>query len=181
MGREESPRFQINAQNCVHCKTCDIKDPNQNITWVTPEGGRRTELRRHDRQQFPGLPVCWRGGRARNVLVTARNDQGASCAFCIDPEADAGWMKRAFSGDLEQRVSCGPSPGLPTPSPASAASRCARPPPAPGRRGPRSRLTAALAIAPASPAPFVPSGLVVAGISTKATSNDGRSAARGIA
>jgi len=33
------PRFQINAQNCVHCKTCDIKDPNQNIVWVTPEGG----------------------------------------------------------------------------------------------------------------------------------------------
>jgi electron-transferring-flavoprotein dehydrogenase len=33
------PRFQINSQNCVHCKTCDIKDPNQNITWVTPEGG----------------------------------------------------------------------------------------------------------------------------------------------
>ncbi|MHA4969135.1 electron transfer flavoprotein-ubiquinone oxidoreductase [Pseudomonas extremorientalis] len=31
-------RFQINAQNCVHCKTCDIKDPSQNITWVTPEG-----------------------------------------------------------------------------------------------------------------------------------------------
>ncbi|CAI8981693.1 Electron transfer flavoprotein-ubiquinone oxidoreductase [Pseudomonas sp. IT-P12] len=31
-------RFQINAQNCVHCKTCDIKDPAQNITWVTPEG-----------------------------------------------------------------------------------------------------------------------------------------------
>jgi len=34
-----NPRFQINAQNCVHCKTCDIKDPNQNITWVTPQGG----------------------------------------------------------------------------------------------------------------------------------------------
>ncbi|MBY4675121.1 electron transfer flavoprotein-ubiquinone oxidoreductase [Marinobacterium arenosum] len=33
------PRFQINAQNCLHCKTCDIKDPAQNITWVTPEGG----------------------------------------------------------------------------------------------------------------------------------------------
>ncbi len=33
------PRFVINAQNCVHCKTCDIKDPNQNIEWVTPEGG----------------------------------------------------------------------------------------------------------------------------------------------
>ena len=34
-----SPRLQINAQNCVHCKTCDIKDPAQNIDWVTPEGG----------------------------------------------------------------------------------------------------------------------------------------------
>jgi electron-transferring-flavoprotein dehydrogenase len=34
-----SPRLQINAQNCVHCKTCDIKDPTQNINWVTPEGG----------------------------------------------------------------------------------------------------------------------------------------------
>ena len=33
------PRFQINAQNCVHCKTCDIKDPSQNINWVPPEGG----------------------------------------------------------------------------------------------------------------------------------------------
>ncbi|MFT4091138.1 MAG: electron transfer flavoprotein-ubiquinone oxidoreductase [Asticcacaulis sp.] len=33
------PRFQINAQNCVHCKTCDIKDPTQNIVWTTPEGG----------------------------------------------------------------------------------------------------------------------------------------------
>jgi electron-transferring-flavoprotein dehydrogenase len=33
------PRFVINAQNCVHCKTCDIKDPNANITWVAPEGG----------------------------------------------------------------------------------------------------------------------------------------------
>ena len=40
VGLEEgSPRFQINAQNCVHCKTCDIKDPAQNINWVVPEGG----------------------------------------------------------------------------------------------------------------------------------------------
>ena len=36
---EDAPRLQINAQNCVHCKTCDIKDPSQNIHWVTPEGG----------------------------------------------------------------------------------------------------------------------------------------------
>ena len=35
----QEPRLQINAQNCVHCKTCDIKDPTQNIDWVVPEGG----------------------------------------------------------------------------------------------------------------------------------------------
>ncbi len=40
VGLEEGkPRLQINAQNCVHCKTCDIKDPSQNINWVVPEGG----------------------------------------------------------------------------------------------------------------------------------------------
>jgi electron-transferring-flavoprotein dehydrogenase len=36
---KEGPRFVINAQNCVHCKTCDVKDPNENITWVPPQGG----------------------------------------------------------------------------------------------------------------------------------------------
>ena len=36
---KNEPRLQINAQNCVHCKTCDIKDPTQNIDWVTPQGG----------------------------------------------------------------------------------------------------------------------------------------------
>ncbi len=36
---DNKPRLQINAQNCVHCKTCDIKDPTQNINWVVPEGG----------------------------------------------------------------------------------------------------------------------------------------------
>ena len=40
VGAEEgAPALQINAQNCVHCKTCDIKDPTQNIDWATPEGG----------------------------------------------------------------------------------------------------------------------------------------------
>jgi electron-transferring-flavoprotein dehydrogenase len=38
-GDDGRPRFQINAQNCVHCKTCDIKDPSRNITWTCPEGG----------------------------------------------------------------------------------------------------------------------------------------------
>ncbi|MCB1486605.1 MAG: electron transfer flavoprotein-ubiquinone oxidoreductase [Bauldia sp.] len=39
VGEGESLRYQINATNCIHCKTCDIKDPNQNIDWVPPEGG----------------------------------------------------------------------------------------------------------------------------------------------
>ena len=38
-GRNGRERLVINAQNCVHCKTCDIKDPTQNIVWVAPEGG----------------------------------------------------------------------------------------------------------------------------------------------
>ena len=36
---DSNPRFQINAQNCVHCKICDIKDPYKNILWTVPEGG----------------------------------------------------------------------------------------------------------------------------------------------
>ena len=36
---ENKPKLQINAQNCIHCKTCDIKDPRQNIIWKAPEGG----------------------------------------------------------------------------------------------------------------------------------------------
>ena len=36
---EQGPYLQINAQNCIHCKTCDIKDPTQNIIWTPPEGG----------------------------------------------------------------------------------------------------------------------------------------------
>ena len=39
VGEGEDTKFQINFQNCVHCKTCDIKDPSQNITWTTPQGG----------------------------------------------------------------------------------------------------------------------------------------------
>ena len=42
-----NPRFVINFQNCVHCKTCDIKDPLQNIVWTTPAGRRRAELPQH--------------------------------------------------------------------------------------------------------------------------------------
>ena len=36
--KDNEKLFQINSQNCVHCKTCDIKDPSQNINWITPEG-----------------------------------------------------------------------------------------------------------------------------------------------
>ena len=45
-------RLQINAQNCVHCKTCDIKDPTQNINWVVPEGGGGTELPQYVNERF---------------------------------------------------------------------------------------------------------------------------------
>ena len=38
-GVDESPRLRINAHNCLHCKTCDIKDPTRNIDWVAPQGG----------------------------------------------------------------------------------------------------------------------------------------------
>ena len=44
VGDGDAKRFQINAQNCVHCKTCDIKDPCQNIVWTVPEGGGGTQL-----------------------------------------------------------------------------------------------------------------------------------------
>jgi electron-transferring-flavoprotein dehydrogenase len=37
--KDGASQLQINSQNCVHCKTCDIKDPSQNIVWLTPEGG----------------------------------------------------------------------------------------------------------------------------------------------
>lgn len=39
VGEEGSQQLQINAQNCLHCKACDIKDPLQNIVWTVPEGG----------------------------------------------------------------------------------------------------------------------------------------------
>ncbi|MDF5829155.1 4Fe-4S dicluster domain-containing protein [Pseudomonas aeruginosa] len=50
VANDGSKRFQINAQNCVHCKTCDIKDPAQNITWVARRRYRRAELPQHVRQ-----------------------------------------------------------------------------------------------------------------------------------
>ena len=57
---EGKPRLQINAQNCVHCKTCDIKDPTQNIDWVTPEGGGGTELSRRDVERVNALGTARR-------------------------------------------------------------------------------------------------------------------------
>ena len=39
LGKIQKEKFVINSQNCIHCKTCDIKEPSQNITWVCPEGG----------------------------------------------------------------------------------------------------------------------------------------------
>ena len=39
INNDGTPKLHINSQNCIHCKTCDIKDPKQNINWITPEGG----------------------------------------------------------------------------------------------------------------------------------------------
>jgi ferredoxin-like protein FixX len=52
---EGVPKFVINFQNCVHCKTCDIKDPSQNINWTVPAGRRRAELSQH---VCPGAPMA---------------------------------------------------------------------------------------------------------------------------
>ena len=44
VGEDGELGFEIHAQNCIHCKACDIKDPSQSINWTVPEGGGRTEL-----------------------------------------------------------------------------------------------------------------------------------------
>ena len=61
------PRFVINAQNCVHCKTCDIKDPAQNIDWTPPEGGGG-----------PNYPGHVNGAKARPETATFA-DEDFSC------------------------------------------------------------------------------------------------------
>ena len=62
---DTKPRLQINAQNCVHCKTCDIKDPTQNIVWVAPEGGGGPELPEYVASACGGAAVATRWPRAR--------------------------------------------------------------------------------------------------------------------
>ncbi len=59
-----SPRLQINAQNCVHCKTCDIKDPTQNINWVVPEGGGGPNYPEHVIALLPSSPLALAARRA---------------------------------------------------------------------------------------------------------------------
>ena len=71
----KEPRYQINAQNCVHCKTCDIKDPNQNINWVTPEGGGGAELSEYVRSLLSQR--CW---HFRPRLMLRRRDLAARYA-----------------------------------------------------------------------------------------------------
>ena len=63
-----SKRFQINAANCVHCKTCDIKDPSQNITWVTPEGGGG-----------PNYQICKYWGHSCEAIIASHT---ITCNVC---------------------------------------------------------------------------------------------------
>ena len=82
--RRAAALFVINAQNCVHCKTCDIKDPNQNITWVPPEGGGGPELSEY--VNFgPSRSRCCHTGPVK-LAVSRRG--GRSCG---------GGAKRPFS------------------------------------------------------------------------------------
>ena len=67
--RARTPRFQINFQNCVHCKTCDIKDPSQNIVWTTPHGRRRAELSEHVTPHASVLAKASRAGRRSGRLA----------------------------------------------------------------------------------------------------------------
>ncbi len=70
--KEGEQTFVINAQNCVHCKTCDIKDPNQNITWVAATGRRRTGLSEH--------VVCLKGAERPLFLhLMAGESMAAGC------------------------------------------------------------------------------------------------------
>ncbi len=64
------PRLQINAQNCVHCKTCDIKDPTQNIDWVVSGRWRRSELSEHvsfGRDDRVSIAACGRAARRMGI------------------------------------------------------------------------------------------------------------------
>ena len=84
--RAGTPRFVINAQNCVHCKTCDIKDPNQNITWVPPGGRRRAELSEYvmaaatmlPHRRFQWVAIRPWGFRKMGRILAARTQKGHS-------------------------------------------------------------------------------------------------------
>ena len=85
------PRFVINAQNCVHCKTCDIKDPNQNITWVPPGGRRRAEL----------LRTCDDGSAMPVTIPPHRDSLGGSRRRRGRPRPCGTAAKRPFCARLE--------------------------------------------------------------------------------
>lgn len=63
-------RLQINAQNCVHCKTCDIKDPSQNINWVVPEGGGGPAYNGMWGSSFTVCAWCIQGCSSHRLPVT---------------------------------------------------------------------------------------------------------------
>jgi electron-transferring-flavoprotein dehydrogenase len=68
---DAAPQLRINAQNCLHCKTCDIKDPGQNITWLVPQGARGRFIR--------ACETC-RGARYRRRIVGTRTFRATPAA-----------------------------------------------------------------------------------------------------
>ncbi len=86
-GSGAAPRYQINAQNCVHCKTCDIKDPNGNITWVPPQGPKARSTARCDRNAPRATSA--RGGCRRGRFVRRRDREAHEHRQMVRP--GGGW------------------------------------------------------------------------------------------
>jgi ferredoxin len=82
LGEEEGkPRLQINGQNCLHCKTCDIKDPTQNINWTVPEGavGRTIQTCRPDARRGTAGRAQHKKQTENSSIIVNRSFQEGSC------------------------------------------------------------------------------------------------------
>jgi electron-transferring-flavoprotein dehydrogenase len=125
-----NPRLQINAQNCVHCKTCDIKDPTQNIVWVTPEGGGGRTTRACNSITAAAPAARRRPGPDALLFKLSLYWAAARSEPCCR------WRSRSSSGCWSSRPSisrCSTCSGWPS-SAASCSPRCCRWPARPPRR-----------------------------------------------
>ena len=151
--KRPDPRFVINAQNCVHCKTCDIKDPAQNIDWTTPEGGGG-----------PNYPGHVSGAEARPETATFA-DEAFSCKNVVSASGrrprPAALHKgntapcQIFSRRLAPARRCSAHGSPPAARSSAFAAAHADPPPRPTFRRSRSAAASLAIISPRwSPAPI---------------------------